>query len=193
MLDAAVKFLADEVNAYLRKRSLSANGVGEVILEHVVDDGGKWVTAVDNIGLTLVNIEEDRVLRAQLPDQVYVKGSHVVLQPELKLNLTILFHSRHKSGNYEQSLRFLSNVLTFFQAHPAFTPDAYPGLDPRIGKLSVEMLTLGIEQLNQMWAYLGSKYLPSVAYRVRMLVLQDAEPQAIAKPVSGIDTVLHAK
>lgn len=193
MLDAAVKFLADEVNVYLRKRSLSANGVGEVILEHVVDDGGKWATAADNIGLTLVNIEEDRVLRAQVPAPVYIKGSHVVLQPELKLNLTILFHSRHKPGNYEQSLRFLSHVLTFFQAHPAFTPDEYPGLDPRISKLTVEMLTLGIEQLNQMWAYLGSKYLPSVAYRVRMLVLQDAEPRAIGTPVSGIDTVLRAK
>lgn len=193
MIDTAIKFLSDEVNTYLKKRALIGPTFGSVITGQIVDDTGKWVIAADNVGLTLINIEEERILQSQLPDRLYVNGNHIVVPPELKLNLTLLFHIRHTSSNYEQSLRFLSNVLTFFQAHPSFTADAYPGLDPRIEKLTVEMLSLSTEQLNQVWAYLGSKYLPSVAYRVRMIVLQDVEPQEIAAPITTISATLHEK
>lgn len=192
MLDTAIKFLASEVNTYLKKRALSASEVGNVITGHIVDDTGKWAILPDNIGLTLVNIEEERLLRSQIPEHRYINGNHVLVEPELKLNMTVLFHTRHSTtGTYEQSLRFLSAVLTFFQSHPVFTPDEYPGLDPSIEKLSVEMLALGTEQLNQVWAYLGSKYLPSVAYRVRMVVLQDIETAGIAKPITTISAELH--
>lgn len=194
MIDTAIKFLSDEVNTYLKKRALTGASFGSVIPGPIVDDGGKWVIAADNIGLTLINVEEERILQAQLPDRLYVNGNHIVVPPELRLNLTLLFHVRHGgNNNYEQSLRFLSSVLSFFQAHPSFTADAYPGLDPRIEKLNVELMSYGPEQLNQVWAYLGSKYLPSVAYRVRMIVLQDIEPQAIAAPITTISAALHEK
>src|SRR5262245_26072720 len=143
--------------------------------------------------MTLINLEEDRIMRSQLPDHRYINGSHVILEPELKLNMTVLFHTRGTAGRYEQSLHFLSAILTFFQAHSVFTPDEYPGLDPRIEKLSLEMLALGTEQLNQIWAYLGGKYLPSVAYRVRMVVLQDVEAVGIAQPITTITAALHDK
>jgi hypothetical protein len=193
LIDTAVKFLADEVNTYLKKRALNSTNFGNVIPGQIVDDTGKWAITADNIGLTLINIEEERILQAQLPERLYVNGSYIVVPPELKLNLTLLFHIRHGNNNYEQSLRYLSNVLAFFQAHPSFSADMYPGLDPRIEKLTVEMLSLGAEQLNQVWAYLGSKYLPSVAYRVRMVVLQDIEPQELSKPITTITATLREK
>jgi Pvc16 N-terminal domain len=177
MLGTALRFLVDEANSHLRRRGLSQGGLGEVLMGAVVDDAGKWATAADNIGLTLVNVEEERIMRSQVPAHAYVNGKHVVLQPELKLNLT--------------SLRFLSNLMTFFQAHPAFAPGAYPGLDPGIETLVVEMLALSTEQLNQLWTCLGSKYLPSVAYRVRMVVLQDVEPVGIGQPVTEITARLN--
>jgi len=193
VIDTAIRFLSDEVNTYLKKRALNGNSFGSVITGQIVDENGKWAVAPDNVGLTLINIEEERILQAQLPERVYINGNHIVMPPELKLNLTVLFHIRYTSTNYEQSLRYLSNVLTFFQAHPSFTADTYPGLDPSIEKLTVEMLSLSSEQLNQMWTYLGSKYLPSVAYRVRMIVLQDAEALGIAKPITTITAVLNDK
>ena len=90
MLDIAIKFLADEVNTHLKKRALSASGLGEVVTGQIVDDAGKWATAADNIGLTLVNIEEDRIMREHLPEYAYVNGSHVVLQPEITVSYTHL-------------------------------------------------------------------------------------------------------
>ena len=39
-------------------------------------------------------------------------------------------------------------------------------------KFIFEIVSLKIDQLNQMWSYLGSKYMPSVLYQVRMIPIQ---------------------
>jgi hypothetical protein len=190
MLDIAVTFLADELNSYLRKRGVFTQAEDLVVPTPLVNDKGEWLVAEGKIGMTLINIEEERILREQVPDQVYLNGSHIVIQPALKLNLTLMFSARMSTaaGSYRNSLNFLSHVLTFFQSHPSFTADNSPGLDARIVKLNADLLSYTPEQLNQTWAYLGSKYLPSAIYRVRMVTLQDSEPKAINKPVSGINT-----
>lgn len=189
MLDSAVTFLSDQVNDYLLKRT--GSDTVKVVPGNLVDETGKWAIGATSVGLALINVEEERTLRAQVPDYVYINGSHVVLQPEIKLNLYLMFAARHT--DYDHALRYISHVLTFFQAHPSFTPDAYPGLDASIEKLNVELVSYGPEQLNQLWAYLGAKYLPSVIYRVRMVVLQDIEPSGIGQPITSIETALHDK
>ncbi len=194
MIDSAVKFLSDEVNLYLKRRS----SVVQVIPGSLTDDAGKWAVTEGAIGLSLVNVDEERTMRSQVPERVFRNGSHIVRPPELKLNLQVVFAVRPKSGlspttnAYVQSLRYLSFVLMYFQAHPVFTPDEYPALDARIEKLTVELLSYGPEQLNQMWAYIGTKYLPSVVYRVRMVVLQD-EPEGIGNPITTLESALHDK
>ncbi len=195
MLDVAVTFLADELNSHLRKRGVLAQQEDIVVPSALVNDKGEWLLSGGKIGLTLINIEEERILREQLPERVYLDGNHVVLQPALKLNLTVLFAARfaQDEAGYKSALNFLSQVLTFFQAHPSFSPDNSPGLDARIEKLNVELLSHTHEQLNQIWACLGSKYLPSVIYRVRVVTLQDREPAAIVRPITEINTAVSVR
>jgi hypothetical protein len=188
MLDTAVKFLGAEVNVYLKRRT--ASELVKVVTGPVVDDSGKWAVSEGSIGLSVINIEEERVVRSQAPDRVLLNGSLVTVQPGLKLNLQLLFASRH--SNYEHALRYLSYVLMFFQAHPSFTSEEYPALDPALQKLSLELINYGPEQLNQIWTYLGAKYLPSVVYRMRMVVLQDAEPTEVGPPITEVDTEIHS-
>lgn len=188
MLDKATAFLAGEVNAYIRKRTGAAVDVLDV--GSLADDQGKWAFS-NSLRLALVAVEEERATREQVPERVFVDGRNVVLQPPLKLNLVVVF-AAHLT-NYDDSLRYLSYVLTFFQAHPAFAPDQFPALDTRIEYLAPDLLSYGPEQLNQMWAYIGTKYLPSVAYRVRMVVLQDIEPLGIDQPIVRIQAELHDK
>lgn len=189
MLDIAVSFLADELNTYLRKRGALTGPQDLVLPSSLVNDKGEWTLPEGNVGLTLVNIEEERILREQLPDRVYLNGSNVVLQPALKLNLIVLFAARFtpNTTGYKSSLNFLSHVFTFFQANPTFSSDNSPGLNGNIEKLNVELLSYTPEQLNQTWAYLGSKYLPSAIYRVRMVLLQDIEPMEISRPITTIN------
>jgi hypothetical protein len=182
MLDVALRFLQTELNSY--QLTCLGSSFGNVEIGRPVDDNGKWAIKEDHIGVALINIEEERTLRSQLPETTYVNGRHLVLEPELRLNLHVLFATNFKQ--YDQALRQLSYVLTFFQAHPVFTVDRHPGLDPRIQKLSVELLSLTYEQLNQVWAFIGGRQLPSVIYRVRMVVLQDVAPSTVQPPITTV-------
>lgn len=190
MLDVALKFLADEMNAHLERR-LGAAGAGKAVASALVDDSGKWLLPDNQIGLTLVALDEERTLRAQLPERVAIASRDVELHPPLQLNLVLLLAARF--ARYDQALGFLSQGLVFFQAHPVFTPSTHPALDARIDKLVVEMLAYGPEQLNQTWACLGAKYLPSALYRVRMVALQDVEPQSVGRPIEEVRTALDGK
>jgi hypothetical protein len=186
VIDAALAFLANELNAYL----LARTGVsfGDAQLCRPVDDLGRWTVPEDHVGVTLLNVDEERVLKAQFPETVYVNGRPVTREPEIKLNLDILFAANFKQ--YPQALKFLSRVITFFQAHPRFSSEDYPALDPAIDTLIPELRSLGYEQLNQLWAFVGGKQLPSVVYRVRLVALQDVEPMSLGAPITFIDTTL---
>ena len=189
MLDVALKFLVDELNTYLLTRTDSDFGQAELC--KLVDDSGKWAVTEDHVGASIISIEEERTFRSQLPERTYVDGKHVVLEPELKLNLHIMFAANFK--NYDQGLKYISHVLTFFQAHANFTHAQYPNLDSDIQKLTAELQSLSYEQLNQVWAFIGGKQLPSVLYKVRMVVLQDIEQRSVEPPLTEIKTTIHGE
>lgn len=190
MLDVAVNFLAEAFNAYLLRRLGSAT-LGRVVPGGIVDDKGVLAIETGTVALSLVNIEEERTLREQVPVRLYRDGRELLLQPELKLNLTLLFAAR--MVDYPTTLRALSHVLTFFQANPAFASSEHPGLDPRIGRLSMELLSVTPETLNQLWASIGAKYQPSALYRARLLTIQDQEPFVAGPPVVDLRFDVHER
>lgn len=183
MLDIALSFLVDNLNAYLLART--GQTIGAATLTRVVDDAGKCVIGTQQLGVTLVNVEEERVLRAQEKDYAFVNGKNVVLPPPLKLNLHMLVAANFTK--YDDALRYLSYVLTYFQAHAGFVRSEYPALDSRIEKLTVELLSLTYEQLNQLWTFVGGKQLPSAVYKIRMVCLQDLDLE-IHPPIQSIGT-----
>lgn len=189
MLDVAVTFLKDELNSYLLART--GTDTVKAALSRIVDESGKYAFGNDSICCSIINIEEDRIFKAHLSDYQTVNGQHVVLEPELKLNLHVLFAANFT--HYDQALKYISLVLTCFQAHPVFAPDAYPALAPVIGKLTVELLSLNYEQLNQIWAFIGGKQLPSVVYKVRMVTLQDAAQTTVQPPLTTISTTIQSR
>ncbi|HZO02702.1 MAG TPA: DUF4255 domain-containing protein [Burkholderiales bacterium] len=184
MLHLAAEFLRKELNGWLVQRTGSSDPFGTAVLSRIASDTGKWDIPPDRIGVALVNVEEERTVRSQLPQAALVDGRQVMREPEVKLNLHLLFAAHF--NNYEQALKQLSFVLTFFQGHPVFTPERYPALDPRIRKLGVDLITLGFEQLNQLWAFVGAKQLPAALYRARLVALQDDEPGAVGTPITKV-------
>ena len=191
MIDVALKFLLDELNAYVDARTnhLAVAGEERVVINRIVDEGGHYAFGQERLCATVINIEEDRFFKSQIPDYTYTNGQHLVLEPDLKLTLTLLFAANYTV--YKEGLKFLSHVMTFFQSHSTFSSEAQPALDTRIGKLNVELLSLTFEQLNQVWAFIGAKQLPSVAYKVRVVILQDELPARIGPPIKIIHSTLH--
>jgi hypothetical protein len=185
MLDIALQFLIDELNSY----SPLQKDPNVVRLGYIVDDTGKYAFEEGTICANLIKIEEERILKSHLPEYTYVNGQQTRLEPELKLNLHILLAARCK--DYKDALKLISHLLTYFQAHSAFTSTEYPALDPAIEKLTLELQSLSYEQLNQIWAFIGGKYLPSVIYKIRMVVIQDQAITAIQPPIMEINANLH--
>lgn len=130
-------------------------------------------------------------LNPNCPNTPTKNGQHVALEPELKINLHVLFSAHFKL--YDQALKYLSFVLQFFQAHPVFTSEEFPALDSRLGKLVVELQSLNFEQLNQIWAFIGGKQLPSVLYKVRLVIVQDQGETGIHPAITAIHTDLHSR
>ena len=188
MLHLAADFLTRELNSWLVQRT--GGSFGSAVLTRIATEQGKWAIPDDQIGVALVNVEEERTLRSQVPQASHVDGRHVLREPEIKLNLQLLFAAQFKS--YDQGLKQLSYVLTFFQGHPVFTRARYPALDPHIEKLGVDLMSLGFEQLNQLWAFIGAKQLPAAVYRVRLVALQDDEPASVRPPITAIGANLEA-
>jgi Pvc16 N-terminal domain len=189
MLDIVLKFLTSELNTYLSTRMTSTPE--EVVrMSKLVDDSGKYAFE-NSIIASIINIEEDRIFKSQTPNHVYTNGQHILLEPEIKLNLHVIFAANFDIKNYDQALKFISFVLFFFQAHSAFTSAEFPTLDQSIEKLTIELQSLSYEQLNQVWAFIGAKQLPSVIYKVRMVSLQSTVPSAIQPPIMDIFTNIH--
>lgn len=183
MLDLALEFIRDELNGYISARTGSDSET--VVLSRFPSDiNNKYGFDEDKLGITVINLEEERIAKTQLPTHAYVNGQHVVREPDIKINVHTLIGANYKQ--YDEALKFISMVIVFFQSHPVFTPAEYPALDPGIERLAVELQSPTYEQLNQIWGFVGAKQLPSVIYKVRMVVLQDATPGDMRPPVSGL-------
>ena len=184
MLDVALQFLRDEINGYIQAGSGSTSDV--IKLSGVADEAGKYAFGKELIGLSIINMEEERIFKSHLNQYQTVNNQHLVRPPELKLNLYLLFAANFKL--YDVALRYLSQVLTFFQSHPVFTPAEYPALDLRIERLVMELQSPTFEQLNQIWAFIGAKQLPSVLYKLRMVALQEQTETGVQPPLSAVAT-----
>ena len=153
MLDSVLKFFADEVNGYLRARTGLIDD--KIVLSAVVDENGKYAIKDDFVGISIINIEEEATIKNQLPDSIYSNGQHVILPPALRLNIYVMFAANFKF--YDQALKYISYILTYFQANRLFVPAQFSAMDESLERLVVDFQALNYDQLNQVWAYIGAK------------------------------------
>jgi hypothetical protein len=79
-------------------------------------------------------------------------------------------------SNYGIALHRVSQVIAFFQRKFVFTPADTPVLGTlNLDRIIFDLYSTSFEELNQMWSVMGGKYIPSVAYKMRMAVIQDAD------------------
>lgn len=198
MIDVALEFLTQQVNDYLSLKSLPDVGTGpEIVLTNVAAEDGNWAIPPKTLGLSLINIEEDRVNMDQTFTHRNVSGDIESYNPEIKLNLYVLVSANFAAGDaggstnttgvYAEGLKQLSYVISFFQGKYVFTTENSPTLNPTIKKLIVELYSSSFEQQYNFWTVVGAKYLPSVLYRVRMLVYQEHRVQDQGAPITSID------
>ena len=188
MIGESLNFLCAELDAHIK--SLGSSSGKATVLSPLFDADGKNILGDSLLGVSLVNIEEERVNKAQQREAVNSNGMIQFLPPEVRLNLHVLIAANVAADgkNYDQSLKSLSAAITFFQSHRFFAAEEYPKLPAGVGKLVVELETLDYEFQNHVWGTLGGKLLPSVMYRIRLITLQLGQVAATGKAITKTKT-----
>ena len=175
MFDEVFVLIKNKLNSFFNSY-IENNGGGNGFQEYVTFLEGEkidpLVIPVNKVTPILVNIEEEKVLRmADRYEGSLRNGKRTDINPSIRVNMLILFVS--KVSNYEQSLKFLSLIIKCFQNTPVFNHENTPTLNPEIERLRMELITLPINQQNELWNALRTNYHPSVVYKVNLLVFHD--------------------
>ncbi|MDH3974158.1 MAG: DUF4255 domain-containing protein [Deltaproteobacteria bacterium] len=187
MIDRALEVLTDSIHSYLEHLpDLGVTTEDVISLTHIVKDNGSVAIDPDSLGMSLINIEEERTLKSMKATVVSDEGIVSHVNPELKLNLFVLIAANF--NDYKKGLKYLTGAIRFFQSKNVFTHQNTPDLDGQIEKLIVELHSLGFEQQNHLWGALGAKYLPSVMYKVKLIAIQEGHKADEEPPVRIIES-----
>lgn len=185
MITQALTYISSKINTAF----FSPGGSPRVILGNVatLNDSGVSET---NVLLSLVNIEEEVLLRN--PENFFKRDlSTVYKNPPIHVNITIMFgaylpNANGLGTNYEESVSKIQKVIGFFQRNSIFDRVSFPDLPTGIEKLNFELINMNLEQLHHLWSMLGGKYIPSVAYKMRMVVIDEALESSIAPLITQV-------
>src|SRR5574337_1619443 len=184
----ALVFLRNRLNQHFKSFSVDpATGASEDKV--VFLDGDQKTDSLtfrtDTVTLLLYRVEKETALRPGDPFLRVANGQAAKkVKPDIGMNLYVLFVEKFK--DYGQGLHYLSQVIRFFQSNNAFDHQSAPELGNEIAELALDLVTLTVQQENELWGLFRTFYLPSVAYRIRTIVFMD---EAALPPGTAVGTM----
>ncbi len=152
-------------------------------------------STTDKLIASVVNISQEGALR-NLPFRKAATNENGIpitneRSPEVWLNVYLLFGANRT--DYISALNYISRVIGFFQRKHSFTTEELQEavgdsvvVDlPNVNKIIFDIYSMGFEELSQLWGIIGGKYIPSVLYKVRLAVVQEAI-NSTARPIEAI-------
>ncbi len=175
MIGEVLIFLKNQLNAYLELKSgRQPTEPTEEIVVFLNDAGDTTTFKLGAVSALLINIEEEKILRSADPfTTVDSNGVSRKVQPEIRLNLYVLFVAHFKQ--YEEGLTYLSLIIKYFLRNRLFNHHNTPALSDEVEQLVMELVTLPFSEQNEVWNALRTAYLPSVLYKVKMVVFRDED------------------
>lgn len=146
-------------------------------------------TLENHLVLTLVSVEEEATLKNGAAFSRESTGGVLYRNRPLSLNLFLLFTANYR--NYETALKRLAQVLAFFQGKQKFTVSNSPGaaLPGTELSLTMDLVSLSLEEINHLWGSLGGKELPFAVYRGRLVTVEDRRVAAGGGLIQEIEVV----
>lgn len=174
MLDLALKAISIQLNRYMHRHfDLDEDAVMLTSPFDLEGNASAWVK--NKLVIFLSNINKDTLpntARNSVPAGQLSTTSFTSSAP-LALNVYIIVAASFDTSRYQESLKYLSNAINCFQQQPVIDPHNYPEMSDQIEKLILEIENVSINDLSNLWGILGGHYIPSVMYKVRMLVFSD--------------------
>lgn len=179
MIRSAITHVRNQLNQHLRNTFELSEDVA--ILSNILEQDGTVTNGVSNkLLLFLVNIEKETV--ASRPGSgSFGADRNVVSRAPIFLNLYLMIAANF--SDYSESLKFISNTVAFFQRNPVLDHQNTPDMDRRISKLALEIENLSLHDLSTLWGVLSGRYLPSVLYKVRSVMIDSEDIAGLAPTV----------
>lgn len=166
MIQQSLAFIKETLNAHLKSKFELEDQL--VIVNRIVDSNGDVPQINQNkIVFTLVNIvqEEKRRRNYAYPSNRESEGFGINMMSPIVYYMEILISSHF--SDYDESLKFLEETLTFFYNNPLFTREENPSFPGVIDKLAIELRGSNITEMKDLWTTFGGKHQPSLFYTLR--------------------------
>jgi hypothetical protein len=150
----------------------------------VYHDGSVNDSTRDKVVMTLYNITRENIISSYSSAKAGA-DAYAIVQPPIYIDLHLVFMANFAAHNYSDGLSAISRIISFFQQNPWFTQANAPELPIEIDKITFEMSSLDPVEVNYVMGMLGTKYLPSVFYKLRMLPFASTAMRARTYPVAG--------
>jgi hypothetical protein len=142
---------------------------------------------LNKLVLSLVNIARDTSMGINFKSQSYSNSQPYKSRPPISLNLFVLISANFAEKNYDEAIKYISTALEFVQSNDLITKYNTAELDPSILKLHLELVTLELQELSNLWSIHGGKYLPSFYLKIKMLTIDKEEIDSIETEANKID------
>ena len=183
MIHNALIFLAKQVNEHLNTGLIGTSDILEIGSLKQSDGSPSF----DSLGMTLVAIDRETTISSGYDLKGVTQDAVIRQKRPLCLNLKVLV-STNFEDNYDDALKHLSNVISFFHTNNVFTHENSPTLDQNIEKLIIEINPNDTDDMYHIWSMAGISYLPSIIYRVRMIALSSLVEEELP-PIKEIQSV----
>lgn len=184
MIYEALTCLMEELNDFFKLKLNIAEE--KIVLSNLINaDGTVAIPGENKIVVTLVNLEKETLHKLPSRGLTNFFGNQ---NAPLHINIYVLFSAYFSSNNYAESLRFISFIMAYFQSKSVFTKSNTPNMYPKLEKLSIEIVDLSMDSLNNLWSLLGAKYMPSVLYKIRILHFDESVVREFRPGVSKVES-----
>ena len=179
MIGAALTYLRDKVNTHLQDGETDS---GQPLVVFVEGDKIDPLNIQSGrVNILVVNVEEERELRGANP---YYDERSQRINPDIPLTISALFIARF--NDYPTSWNYLTDIIRFFQSHPVLERadnQAQPSnnMPEGIESLRCEMISLNLQQQNEVWGALRITQHPALLYKIKLITLRDPHPQSSEK------------
>jgi hypothetical protein len=166
VIDLTLKLIADRLNAHLS--ALFSVSEDLVAIGPLSDAEGKPTAESRNrLTIFVTNIAHDTVPRSGSGRATLSER----MAAPVHLDIYFMLASGHDPEIYGEGLKLISAALMFFQAHPVMTPRTIPEMPAGLSQISIEISNLKAEEIGQLWGNLGGRYVPSVMFKVRSVMI----------------------
>ncbi|WCL53448.1 Pvc16 family protein [Gimibacter soli] len=178
MIESALELLRHQLSDYIAHRLGLPDDQPRAVLGPIVDEQGRTAIPANSLGVSLINLEEDRI--NPLPGKTTMNASQVTYQT-VPTKLTAYVMLAANFSDYREGLKTLGCAIEMIRSQPVLTAANASAMPDDLDVLSLELCSFRLEDLKDVWSFLGGRYHPSIIVRLKGIVVD-------ARQVRGLGT-----